>query len=175
MTLTSFTTCTFCQILWSYDEPLIPHRYGHKAKIVHFLGSVKPWHLRSTSQIEGNTGPSLGQFANLWWEEYLNHTVPHVTHTETTPSQPSQDSGKQKDVRLNVSYRIDMWIRQWDDISWKKVSFSRSYQHLHSLPSYILWQRPYTEHASQSCIMWYRRGYATLEHPSKYLHCVVCE
>ncbi|XP_067117082.1 glycogenin-2, partial [Osmerus mordax] len=72
-------------------------QYGHKAKIVHFLGSVKPWHLRSTSQIDGSTGPSLGQFARLWWEEYLDHTVPLLTHTETTPSQPSQDSGKRKD------------------------------------------------------------------------------
>ncbi|XP_068447177.1 glycogenin-2 [Clinocottus analis] len=47
------------------------HQFGHDAKIVHFLGAVKPW-----SPGEESRSPSMQQFVSLWWKEYLRDPAP---------------------------------------------------------------------------------------------------
>uniref|UniRef100_A0A3B4XRZ7 glycogenin glucosyltransferase n=1 Tax=Seriola lalandi dorsalis TaxID=1841481 RepID=A0A3B4XRZ7_SERLL len=49
-------------------------QFGHNAKIVHFLGPVKPW--SSSSQRDDGSSHATEQFATLWWKEYLSHTTP---------------------------------------------------------------------------------------------------
>lgn len=53
------------------------HRYGHHAKIVHFLGGTKPWHLSYDPQAANesslrDSSKNLKQFMNLWWVEYYS-------------------------------------------------------------------------------------------------------
>ncbi|XP_043095855.1 glycogenin-2 isoform X3 [Puntigrus tetrazona] len=52
-------------------------QYGHHAKIVHFLGGTKPWHLPYDPQASSEASlrdPSnnFQQFMNLWWVEYYS-------------------------------------------------------------------------------------------------------
>ncbi|XP_076158669.1 glycogenin-2 [Alosa pseudoharengus] len=54
------------------------HRYGYDAKIVHFLGGVKPWHCSLNPQANQDSGSQLDQYVKLWWEEYLRQTPPTV-------------------------------------------------------------------------------------------------
>ncbi|XP_035610960.1 glycogenin-2-like isoform X3 [Oncorhynchus keta] len=67
--------------------------YGHNAKIVHFLGSVKPWNLRSNSQTNQHTNSHLEEFVYQWWMEYsyLHHLIKTMSHQE--PALPSQHAG----------------------------------------------------------------------------------
>ncbi|KAM7374992.1 hypothetical protein PAMA_014195 [Pampus argenteus] len=57
-------------------------QFGHSAKIIHFLGAVKPWS-------PGGCSHTMEHFVSLWWKEYLNHITPPLPVT-----QPSQDSEK---------------------------------------------------------------------------------
>ncbi|XP_055348663.1 glycogenin-1-like [Paramacrobiotus metropolitanus] len=43
-------------------------QYGRNVKIVHFLGSIKPWH--RTSAAGGSFSPVLGNFLSLWWQAF---------------------------------------------------------------------------------------------------------
>ncbi|KAM4560573.1 glycogenin-2 [Odontesthes bonariensis] len=71
--------------LYSYLPAFI--QFGHKAKIVHFIGAVKPW----SSQSEDGRSHSMGQFWSLWWKEYLSHTTASAPETQS-----SQSSGEQR-------------------------------------------------------------------------------
>ncbi|XP_041834771.1 glycogenin-2 isoform X2 [Melanotaenia boesemani] len=62
-------------------------QFGHKAKIIHFTGALKPW----SSQREDRCSHMMEQFVSLWWNEFLSHTAPSVPQT-----QPSQSSNKQQ-------------------------------------------------------------------------------
>ncbi|XP_047432277.1 glycogenin-2 isoform X2 [Mugil cephalus] len=46
-------------------------RFGHDAKIIHFLGPSKPW----SSQRDDGLTHTMQQFVSLWWKEYLSHTM----------------------------------------------------------------------------------------------------
>ncbi|KAJ8415134.1 hypothetical protein AAFF_G00008320 [Aldrovandia affinis] len=79
-------------------------QYGGEAKIVHFLGAVKPWHCkydRQTGEVTLRDGAisrsHLGLFLNLWWVEYCQHVVPSFMETDTC-----QESGRhnQKESRV---------------------------------------------------------------------------
>ncbi|KAK5847723.1 hypothetical protein PBY51_016830 [Eleginops maclovinus] len=53
-------------------------QFGHDAKIVHFIGSVKPW--SSSSQREGGHS-NMEQFLSLWWREYRSNTESSAAET----------------------------------------------------------------------------------------------
>uniref|UniRef100_A0A3P8RKU4 glycogenin glucosyltransferase n=1 Tax=Amphiprion percula TaxID=161767 RepID=A0A3P8RKU4_AMPPE len=54
-------------------------QFGHNAKIVHFVGAVKPW----SSHRDDSSSPTMEEFVSLWWREYLSHTTSSapVNHT----------------------------------------------------------------------------------------------
>ncbi|XP_024917912.1 glycogenin-2 isoform X2 [Cynoglossus semilaevis] len=43
-------------------------QFGHNAKIVHFLGVMKPW--SSQGRTESSQSQNMGRFLTLWWNEY---------------------------------------------------------------------------------------------------------
>ncbi|XP_050980891.1 glycogenin-2 isoform X1 [Labeo rohita] len=52
-------------------------QYGHHAKIVHFLGGTKPWHLSYDPQAVNesslwDSSNNFQQFIQLWWVEYYS-------------------------------------------------------------------------------------------------------
>uniref|UniRef100_A0A8D0ADZ3 glycogenin glucosyltransferase n=1 Tax=Sander lucioperca TaxID=283035 RepID=A0A8D0ADZ3_SANLU len=58
-------------------------QFGHNAKIVHFLGSVKPWSSGSQSH-----SPTMDQFVSLWWKEYNTSNTSYTT--SAAPGKPQQ-------------------------------------------------------------------------------------
>lgn len=100
----------YCYFAWCWPYCtviLVPHRYGHNAKIVHFLGSVKPWNLRSNSQTNQHTSSHLEEFVYQWWMEYsyLHLLIKTMSHQE--PAVPIQHAGPKQHVRR---CRIDSCI-----------------------------------------------------------------
>uniref|UniRef100_A0A672FCC9 glycogenin glucosyltransferase n=1 Tax=Salarias fasciatus TaxID=181472 RepID=A0A672FCC9_SALFA len=77
--------------LYSYRPAFT--RFGHDAKIVHFLGSVKPW-----NQSRGGSG---SDFLSLWWDEYQREAgrsqepaaAAAVEAASCTPEKPQQEPG----------------------------------------------------------------------------------
>uniref|UniRef100_A0A3Q1EC58 glycogenin glucosyltransferase n=1 Tax=Acanthochromis polyacanthus TaxID=80966 RepID=A0A3Q1EC58_9TELE len=68
-------------------------QFGHNAKIVHFVGAVKPW----SSHRDDSSSPTMEGFVSLWWREYLSHTTSSapVNHT-------SQDQEKSQQVQTSI-------------------------------------------------------------------------
>lgn len=60
------------------------HRYGRDAKVVHFLGKVKPWNLAYDAQrgeVKGHSpSPDVYQlhpdYLLMWWQLYSKHVLP---------------------------------------------------------------------------------------------------
>ena len=55
-------------------------RFGHNVKIVHFIGTSKPWHVKFDNS--GQPQPQLyeehtAQFLKQWW---------HIFHTDVKPN-----------------------------------------------------------------------------------------
>ncbi|XP_035005663.2 glycogenin-2 isoform X1 [Hippoglossus stenolepis] len=64
-------------------------QFGHNAKIVHFLGAIKPW----SSRQKGGSN-TMERFMSLWWKEYHSQTKP------TPPgNQPAQDCDKPQQIQ----------------------------------------------------------------------------
>ncbi|XP_045916589.1 glycogenin-1-like [Micropterus dolomieu] len=67
-------------------------QFGHNAKIVHFLGVLKPW--SSRNQRDDSHSHTMEQFVSLWWTEYLSFP------TMSLPGpQSSQDCEKPKPIQ----------------------------------------------------------------------------
>ncbi|RXN00614.1 Glycogenin-1, partial [Acipenser ruthenus] len=72
--------------------------FGHEAKIVHFLGPVKPWHYKynpQTRSVFQEFGSPSGHhhihFLNLWWEVYNTQILPlMMQHNDTWGSRALQ-------------------------------------------------------------------------------------
>uniref|UniRef100_A0A3Q1EC69 glycogenin glucosyltransferase n=1 Tax=Acanthochromis polyacanthus TaxID=80966 RepID=A0A3Q1EC69_9TELE len=71
-------------------------QFGHNAKIVHFVGAVKPW----SSHRDDSSSPTMEGFVSLWWREYLSHTTSSapVNHT-------SQDQEKSQQVQTSMTQK----------------------------------------------------------------------
>lgn len=58
------------------------HRYGHDAKVVHFLGKVKPWHHSYDAQrgeVRGQSPDSCQlhpDYLLMWWQLYSTSVLP---------------------------------------------------------------------------------------------------
>lgn len=72
-----------CQNLFSKhmykltSKIFLPNRFGANTKVVHFLGSTKPWNYTydsRTKSIKGNMDdPKIvhPEFLNMWWDTYI--------------------------------------------------------------------------------------------------------
>uniref|UniRef100_A0A8C4VPE9 glycogenin glucosyltransferase n=1 Tax=Gopherus evgoodei TaxID=1825980 RepID=A0A8C4VPE9_9SAUR len=84
--------------------PAFKH-FGRDAKVVHFLGSAKPWHYKYNSQTrtimqDGSTSGSQHQysFLVLWWKIYYASILPLL---ETLPEMEDMESQGQKAFDLD--------------------------------------------------------------------------
>ncbi|XP_028256164.1 glycogenin-1-like [Parambassis ranga] len=66
-------------------------QFGHNAKIVHFLGPVKPW---SSQRLD-----TMEEFVSQWWKEYHSHTVLPAPMTQL-----SQDWDKPEQIQENLGH-----------------------------------------------------------------------
>ncbi|XP_063068052.1 glycogenin-1-like [Engraulis encrasicolus] len=60
------------------------NRFGHDAKIVHFLGGAKPWHYSYNPQAYQDSGSPLDQYVKLWWAEYHREAPPTEQKLQVT-------------------------------------------------------------------------------------------
>lgn len=66
------------------DPTVCCYRYGHEAKVVHFLGKVKPWNYSYDTQrreVKGHSLPADLRQMNpdyllMWWELYSKSVLP---------------------------------------------------------------------------------------------------
>uniref|UniRef100_A0A8C5LZH1 glycogenin glucosyltransferase n=1 Tax=Leptobrachium leishanense TaxID=445787 RepID=A0A8C5LZH1_9ANUR len=63
-------------------------QFGSEAKVVHFIGTPKPWNLKYNPQAkcvvedESLSGHQHLSFLTLWWELYISDVLPLLTETE---------------------------------------------------------------------------------------------
>ncbi|XP_036397254.1 glycogenin-2 isoform X2 [Megalops cyprinoides] len=85
-------------------------QYGQKAKIIHFLGAVKPWHYKYNQQtgdvfLEDGSPPNphLGKFLNQWWVEHCTYVIPLLEKEECQESEQvhHKDQAESGEVNLN--------------------------------------------------------------------------
>lgn len=67
-------------------------QFGHNAKIVHFLGAVKPW--SSGGHRDGEHSHAMGHFHSLWWKEYLSQRA------SSAPDQQWSDGKESKSHQI---------------------------------------------------------------------------
>jgi len=97
--------------------PLVPtltcllffHRYGHEAKVVHFLGKVKPWSYSYDPQSGEVKGHSLSpdqchlhpDYLLMWWRLYAESVQPLLqrTHGDAPFDSGLVDAAAAADVR----------------------------------------------------------------------------
>ncbi|KAM4796470.1 glycogenin-2 isoform 2-T3 [Rhinophrynus dorsalis] len=71
-------------------------QFGSEAKVVHFIGTPKPWNCKynpQTRSIVGDKSPSEHQqlsFLTLWWEMYMSDILPLLTEQEENKGASSQ-------------------------------------------------------------------------------------
>ncbi|XP_037590909.1 glycogenin-2 [Cebus imitator] len=75
--------CLLSRLSGNQNPFCFPLRFGSSAKVVHFLGSTKPWNYKynpqSGSVLEQGSAPSSqhqAAFLNLWWTIYQNNVLP---------------------------------------------------------------------------------------------------
>ncbi|XP_069319199.1 glycogenin-2 [Eulemur rufifrons] len=77
-------------------------QFGSGAKVVHFLGSTKPWNYKYNPQTGSVSEQSLGlgsqhqaSFLNLWWETYRSSVLPlyESVRAAETPMSPGHAVG----------------------------------------------------------------------------------
>ncbi|CAL9698516.1 unnamed protein product [Knipowitschia caucasica] len=62
-------------------------RFGHQAKIVHFLGSTKPWNSSA-----GSSSRTMGRYVDMWWTEYRDQNQSQNRNQKSSSSSLSSSS-----------------------------------------------------------------------------------
>jgi len=70
--------------LATYSYTAAFKRFGHKSKIIHFLGGIKPWEYgynpetKDITQPPGTRPTQLKEHLELWWNIFLEYVYPHL-------------------------------------------------------------------------------------------------
>ncbi|XP_071319881.1 glycogenin-2 isoform X2 [Trachinotus anak] len=82
-------------------------RFGHNAKIVHFLGPMKPW--SCSSQRDDDTSHTMERFVTLWWKEYLSHTTPPAPGKQPSEDweKPQQQQIREPEAKMPFKENLD--------------------------------------------------------------------
>ncbi|XP_008283559.1 glycogenin-2 [Stegastes partitus] len=98
-------------------------QFGHNAKIVHFLGAVKPWN----SHRDDNSSPTMDEFVSLWWREYLSHTTSSAPVTHTSQDREKSQQIQERDAKM-------LFRKNLDSSNSLLAHFSPPSQSIHSQP-----------------------------------------
>ncbi|XP_069376594.1 glycogenin-2 isoform X2 [Paralichthys olivaceus] len=79
-------------------------QFGQNAKIVHFLGAMKPW---SSSQRDVSHSNTMGQFMSLWWKEYRNQTKPTPPGNQPTQHEEKPQQVQEQEAKMPVRENPD--------------------------------------------------------------------
>ncbi|XP_026217296.1 glycogenin-2 isoform X1 [Anabas testudineus] len=80
-------------------------QFGHNAKIVHFLGAVKPW--SSSSRRDDSYSDTMEQFVHLWWKEYLSDTTASEPEREPSPDRVDTQQIQERESKMPFSENLD--------------------------------------------------------------------
>ncbi|XP_018560017.1 glycogenin-2 [Lates calcarifer] len=80
-------------------------QFGHEAKIVHFLGAVKPWN--SSSQRDDSSSHTMEQFMTLWWREYLNPATSSAPGKQPTEGQDQPQQIQEQEAKMPFREKMD--------------------------------------------------------------------
>ncbi|XP_069578703.1 glycogenin-2 isoform X1 [Brachyistius frenatus] len=76
-------------------------QFGHNAKIVHFLGAVKPWSSRRED------GCSTERFLSLWWKEHLGHAQSPAPVTRPGPDRKTSRQIQEGEAKMALRGNLD--------------------------------------------------------------------
>ncbi|KAK0153611.1 Glycogenin-2 [Merluccius polli] len=76
-------------------------RYGHDARIVHFLGPLKPW-LSGSGRQRRDAG--VERFVALWWKEFLQHRAPAPPGTTQQLTQQRQTRTGEAEIPFRAKF-----------------------------------------------------------------------
>lgn len=125
-------------------------RYGHQAKIVHFLGRNKPWHGPSEQQTstevpQWDSNRNLEKYVNLWWAEYYSPTTTHTDELhELQDSEPTEHLSMLVDTPCSTHETTSPDVRLQSCVSVNQFKFQERFKCLHCLTS------DYTKHSLRS-------------------------
>ncbi|XP_039979083.1 glycogenin-2, partial [Xiphias gladius] len=80
-------------------------QFGHNAKIVHFLGAMKPW--SSSSQRDDSHSKTMEQFLTLWWKEYLSHTTSSAPGKQLTQDWEKPQQIQEQKAKMPFTENLD--------------------------------------------------------------------
>ncbi|KAM3585211.1 uncharacterized protein V6R79_010337 [Siganus canaliculatus] len=82
-------------------------QFGHNAKIVHFIGAVKPWSSGGHRQAEHSH--AMGHFHSLWWKEYVSQPAssPAAQRWSDGKESQSQQIQEKEEAKEPVRENLD--------------------------------------------------------------------
>ncbi|XP_076833250.1 glycogenin-1a isoform X2 [Brachyhypopomus gauderio] len=78
-------------------------QYGHNAKVVHFLGKLKPWDYiydATSKSVKGQTSDMQSNYLLQWWDVFSSSVVPHMK--EEYNEQPFYTGCSEDDMHLEA-------------------------------------------------------------------------
>ncbi|XP_065841108.1 glycogenin-1-like [Oscarella lobularis] len=132
----------------SYSYAPALKRFGSDVRIIHFIGSIKPWHHSYSTAADqvilcpgtATTQEPVRKFLNIWWNIYITEIPsPYLVLTPPTPplSPPYVSSGPYPDPSEPLpEAESEAWRASWEQgqIDYMgRDSFDRIQQHIDSL------------------------------------------
>lgn len=78
-------------------------QFGQNAKIVHFVGAVKPW----SSHRDNSSSPTMEEFVSLWWREYLSHTTSSAPVNQTSQDREKSQQIQEREAKMPFRKNLD--------------------------------------------------------------------
>ncbi|XP_041822157.1 glycogenin-2 [Chelmon rostratus] len=81
-------------------------QFGHNAKIVHFLGAVKPWS-SSGQRDDGCSHHVMEQFVSLWWKEYLGQSTSPLPEKQLSQDLENPQQIQEREAKMSFRETVD--------------------------------------------------------------------
>ncbi|XP_070814261.1 glycogenin-2 [Chaetodon trifascialis] len=80
-------------------------QFGHNAKIVHFLGAVKPW--SCSSQRDDSHSHMMKEFVSLWWKVYLSYSPSPRPERQFVRELENQQQIQEREAKIPFQETLD--------------------------------------------------------------------
>lgn len=78
-------------------------QFGHNARIVHFVGAVKPW----SSHRDDSSSPTMEEFVSRWWREYLSHSTSSAPVNQTSQGREKSQQIQEREAKMPFRKNLD--------------------------------------------------------------------